>query len=281
MKSTEIILKKIKKELMSGELELPVLPEIALQIQKHVQDPEISLKKLAVFIQAEPALTAHYLCIANSPLFRGVERVEVLHTAIARIGLESVRNLALSFCARSLFKTRTLAFEELLQRIWEQSTYRAALSAILAKHCGLFNADRAMIAGLIQDIGALPIIDKLIEHEEIMDQPELVEDIIQRFGAQIGVMVLNKWYFDEEMVEVVRSREDWHRDKQEKPDLADLVLVARLHSFIGEKRSRKLPAINSTPAYSKLSCGELSVDQTLQLLEDAKQDVVEIQCLIR
>lgn len=271
---------KIQRELMSGQLDLPVLPEIAIRINKYIKDPDISLKVLARYIEAEPALTAHIMCVANSPLFRGVEKVEALQAALARIGLKSISDLVMTYCTKSLFKSRNAAANKLLKNTWQQSTYCGAIAATLSKKCNIFTPDRAMMAGLMQDIGSLPIIDKLSEYEEILQHPDLVAEIIERYSSQVGVQVLSSWYFDEEMIEVARAREDWFRDKQEQPDLTDLVIIAKMHTYIGTKKARSLPAIDTTPAYTKLPCGKLTPDQSLAILKNARQEISEIQQLL-
>lgn len=274
------IVLKIQKDLMSGQLNLPVMPEIALQIRKHANNPDISLKQLSSYIEAEPALTAHIMCVANSPLFRGVKKVEVLQAALTRMGLKSISDLVMTYCTKSLYKSRNPKADKLLKNTWQQSTYCAAIAATLSQKLNLFNSDRAMLAGLMQDIGTLPILDKLSDYPEILDDSALTEEIIQRYSSQVGVQVLTSWYFDEDMIEVVRERENWQRDQQGKADLTDLILVAKLHSYIGTEQGRSLPLIDSIPAFQKLPCGELTPDQSLSILSDAKQDIAEIQGLL-
>ncbi len=274
------IVLKIQKELMAGQLNLPVLPDLAIKIKKQIDNPDISMKQLATYIEAEPALTAHIMCVANSALFHGVEKVQVLQAAMTRIGMQSISNLAFSYCTKSLFKSRNRASNQLLKQTWQQSTYCAALSATLSKHCKLFDPDRALLGGLMQDIGSLPIIDKLSDYPDTLEDPALVDEIIQRYSSQVGIQILSSWHFDDDLIEVVRSRENWQRDEHAEPDLADVVNVARLHCYIGTEKAQQLPSINQIPAYKKLPCGELSPDQSLEILKDAKQEIAEIQKLL-
>jgi len=61
-------------------------------------------------------------------------------------------------------------------------------------------------AAMMQDIGALPIIQKLSRIPDIFNQPIEVNRIIEAYTAKVGALLLHKWNFENEMVEAVRSR---------------------------------------------------------------------------
>jgi hypothetical protein len=77
------------------------------------------------------------------------------------------------------------------------------------------------------------------------------------------------------MIEVARSRGNWLRDPQPSADLADLVLVARLHANIASGTGvQQSPRIDAVPAFAKLPLGDLRPDGSIALLHD-QQDTID------
>ncbi len=84
------------------------------------------------------------------------------------------------------------------------------------------------------------------------------------------------WNFESDMVEVARSRGDWLRNPRPAPELADLVLLARLHDSIVEGKANGLPRIDEVPASAKFPLGGVLPDSSLELLHDERESVNEI-----
>ena len=93
-------------------------------------------------------------------------------------------------------------------------------------------------------------------------------------------MLLAHWGFDEPTIEVARSRKDWLRDPGPAADLADLILVARLHEGIGSAAQKEQPHINEVPAFSKLPLGNVGPDESLEILKEAESDVQDVMKML-
>ena len=65
-----------------------------------------------------------------------------------------------------------------------------------------------MLAGLIHDIGALPIIKHAEDIPQLLDDEALLDNIIARAHTQIGKAMLSKWEFPEELIAVAEQHED-------------------------------------------------------------------------
>jgi HD-like signal output (HDOD) protein len=101
-------------------------------------------------------------------------------------------------------------------------------------------------------------------------KPAFVQELLSEYTGKISAMVLNAWEFDQAMVVVALDLENWWRDRGPKPELADLVLVARYHSYIGEPHFKKLPPLSQLPAFQKLNLGELGPEEGLIFIKEAK-----------
>ncbi len=58
---------------------------------------------------------------------------------------------------------------------------------------------------------------------------------------------------------------------------ADIVLLARLHSYVDTPQMRKCPPIYKVPAFKKIPVGELGPTKSLLILEQAKKDVAAVK----
>jgi len=271
---------QIYKDLESGKIELPTLPDLATKITGILKDPKTPIDEVSRIISIDPTLTAYLIKIANSPLYVGVDRCTDVQSAIIRLGYNSTRSLSMTFMMRSLFRPKLRKIKPFLEELWLNVSKLAALSSVLAAKCSDFDPEMALTAGMMQDIGALPIIQKLSRFPAVFEQKSEVDRIVDLYSARIGALILHKWNFQEDMVEVVRSRKDWMRDKSPKPDLADIVLLARLHSYVGTPQMRKCPPIYKIPAFKKFPIGDLGPTQSLLILEQANKDVDAVKQLL-
>ena len=94
--TVEIIQSEIDAAIDSDQLELPTLPEVALRIRDTAQKDDISPKELATVVSEDPALSARFIRIANSPVFRAIREIDDLQQAIGRIGIEYAANLIIN-----------------------------------------------------------------------------------------------------------------------------------------------------------------------------------------
>ncbi len=271
---------QVYREITSGAVQLPGLPDVAMQVRRAVADEQNDLNQVVRIIQADPGLAAHLVRIANSPLYRTRVPAESLASAVRCFGLEGTSNLVTGYILRGMYMSRSKVIRELLAEIWQQSVKVASISSVLASRCRGFDPHSAMLAGLLQEIGALPLLNRLEKTSRLtLDKNELRE-AVSSLTPQIGALLLEQWGFDPRYVEVARRRDAWDHDPAAPVDLADLVLVARLHSYIGTPRMHKFPRIDQVTAYAKLPVGELSPHMSLLMLDEAGQDIQEVRQLL-
>ncbi len=269
------LLARIVHDIFTDRANLPSMPDVALSIRRSMQQPDYSAASVARAIKSDPGTTAYLVRIANSALYRGAAAIEGIENAVVRLGLETTRNLVTAYALRAMFTTKSGVINQVMQTNWRASARRAALSSVIAAHCGTEDADRAMLAGLLQDIGVLPLL-RAIDVRGLSPDIGQLEQTLGAFASKVGVMLLEHWGFDEEMVEVARSRKDWWRDPEPSADLSDIVLIARLHASVGTPEMHEAPKINEVPAFAKLPLGDVGPDESLEFLREADADVSEL-----
>lgn len=96
------------EELAAGELEVPLLPEVATEVLSSTLDDKVTAARLAELIQQDQALAAHLLRVVNAPAFRGSVQIVALQQAIARLGMERIREIALTISLKGTLVTPDL-----------------------------------------------------------------------------------------------------------------------------------------------------------------------------
>ncbi|MEM1232456.1 MAG: HDOD domain-containing protein [Pseudomonadota bacterium] len=215
----------VNSALREDELELPVLPEVALNIREAAEKPSVSVQSLADVIAVDAGLVARLLKVVNSPMFRASRVIDELPAAISRLGLEYAANLATGVAMRQMFQATSEHVDRVLRSTWSHSSAVAALAGTLAKERTDLRMDQAMLAGLTHTIGALPILSWAEEHSHLISDSITLERVIARIHGSIGTMILQRWDFPEEIAMVPSQYQDVHR-KSDGADYTSVVTVA-------------------------------------------------------
>ncbi len=261
------------QDLLSGNLKLPSLPNVAHRIQQAFADDAVNAEKIGTLIQADPAITAKLIMIANSALYRGQAPIESLQQAVVRLGLETTRKQVMTYAVKELFQSDNATMKQLMQKFWKHSQHVACLSRLLANHLPGFDVEQAQLAGLIHDLGSVAILQYAQRDEQLCADPKLLLEAVERLRPQITGMLLNQWNFGPEFVTVGEECEDWFRNPADAPDLCDLVLIAQYHAFIGTPEQAKLPPISTLPAFAKLGMGDFDVKQIVEFLKRSRNEI--------
>lgn len=267
---------QLVQDLMEEKLELPSMPDIAVRVRQAVSDPDTGAPEVAKIIQADPVVAAQVMKAANSSLFAGTRPADSLTAAIIRLGLKNTREVVMAVTMRQVFKSANPLLNKRMVELWMHSTLVAAIAAVLARKLRGFSPDRALLAGLVHDIGIVPMLAHAHNYEELARDPGMLEATIQEHRGQVGGMILRRWNFPDDMVTVPLEAECWQREHAESGDYADLIIVAQLHAAGG---MGGLPAPTDVPAFGKLGLDQM-VNDGLSVLDEAREEVAEVQRLL-
>lgn len=148
MEKDEVIKFVLKSE------SLPTLPAVAWKLVSISSQEEIGMKEIANLVSKDASLSAKVLKIANSALYNFPVKINNVHQAASRIGLNAIRSLVLSFSFLSMkVKNGKDIFD--YEKFWERSLSNAVAAKLIVTESGKFNGEEVFIAGLLQDIGVL------------------------------------------------------------------------------------------------------------------------------
>lgn len=248
----EIFHNELLNDLNNGTLALPTLPEVALHVRDVVDDPEASATDLSEVIITDAALATRLLKVANSPLYRGRVEVDTIQMAVSRLGLKLVRSLVSCLVMKQMFQATSRNLDDRLHNLWEHTTDVSAICQVLARKHATIKSDVAMLAGLIHEIGILPILMKADEKPEILKDTAALNAVIENIHVAVGAQILRSWRFPESLVTAVAEQNNLTRDSENGPDIVDIVQVARLQSSINTDGALSEEELKKVPAFKKL-----------------------------
>lgn len=257
-----------------GKLIVPTLPDIAIRLRTAMQK-DIGISDAVKIVNMDPVVASRLIQIVNSPMYRTAIPISNCHDAINRLGLNITRNLVTSICMRNLYKSSKKHINEQIHNQWLQSIRVSSISQTLAGLTRKANPDEALLAGLIHNIGAVPV---LIFADSLPNTAYTLEDVqacIEITQSHIGAEILKRWQFPEALLNIPMQVESWYFDSGKQLTLSDIVLLAKFHSLLGTHAKQKLPPINTLPAFQKLGDNTLTADMSLQLLQNAKHQISE------
>lgn len=255
----------------ANKLILPSLPTVAFKL-KEAMKKEIGIREVVEIIQLDIPIVTKLIQVANSPLYAPTVPITNCLDAVNRLGLEATKNLVLSISLKQLFKCKDKQLMKGMQQVWKNSLYTSCLGFVLAEESGKINPDDALLAGLISDIGIIPLLHFAENYPE--DRPGFseLEKAMPFLKGPVGMLVLDSLGFSKQLSNIPQQSEDWFYDSNHF-DLTDTVIFAKLHSFFGSQKAKGLPYISSLPAYSKLKNGELNSTFSLSVLYKAQKRV--------
>lgn len=269
-------LQELLNDLEHNKLVLPTLPEVALRVRDKVDDEDATISEISKVIATDAALSARIIQIANSPLMRASKEIDNLDMAVNRLGMKLIRDMVISMVMEQMFQATSDVTDRKLREIWEHSTNVAAISHALASAFTKLSPEQAMLAGLVHDIGALPILTKAEDFPELLENEAELSLIIRKLHPKIGKAILQTWNFPAELVKVAAEHEDLSRDSAQV-DFVDIVTVANLQSYMGSNHPLAKQDLSDVPAFAKLGlCHDVNVIE----MEETADDIKETQRLL-
>ncbi len=183
--------------------DLPSLPHILVKLMEACHDESGSLEDIAEILTNDPSLCSKVLRLVNSAYYGLGSRVESIDQAVAYLGTNAVKNIAISSGVYQVYNSRKGDNAFNLKLFWWHSLKCALLSRIFAKEIGYGSLEEAFVAGLLHDIGKLVLwvnfSDKYTELiKKYENRPEMLAAGEGQLGAthsQIGAWLLDRWKF--------------------------------------------------------------------------------------
>lgn len=260
---------------------LPSLPAIAIKIIQEIRKDKSSVNELADIISFDPALTAKVLKVANSSFYGLSYKVDSIDKAVNILGLEVLKNIALSFIIVRGFKRNSV--DEFNQELFWKRSITAAVCADLMASRLKKRRDDTFVTALLMDIGVLVMYlsrpdDYLKVIDEKMISKASTTDVEKSvFGLdhqEVGSEILKAWGIPENIYTPIAYHHKIHEAAPEFGDTSEVLMLSDMASsvYYGKKSAEKLRMLNQL-LQNKLNISESDVNQ---LIDSIAEKTVEI-----
>ena len=192
---------------------LPQLPQVMLQLIRACGKEKTDIDEVTQIISRDAALTAKLLTIIASPHVNLAKQITTIKSAVVYLGLDTVRNIAISSSAMQFFKFSKVTDNFNINRFWYHSYKCAALARRIARAANQPNPDQYFLAGLLHDIGTLVLMSTFTEeYEEIearvnqgQNEIDAQTDILKTDGPKVSAWLFKQWGLDPMISDAVGS----------------------------------------------------------------------------
>ena len=224
-----LMLEDIARELKSVVV-FPTYFDAAMRLRKALQDPDISIARIANLVSVEPLVAAKLMHLANSALYISDSKpIRSLPAAITRLGVELVRTTAVAIAMNQILRAKDMAtFSDLTHALWQHSIRSAATARILARTYTRINPDEALLAGLVHDLGAFYMLYRASQYPELRERPESVKHLIMQWHEGIGVTLLGVLGMPDEIIQAIVDHDHPRAVPEPLQTLSDVVYVSNI-----------------------------------------------------
>jgi len=260
--------------------ELPTLPAVVPKLLSLMESTTSDASDVTDAISRDPALTSKILKVANSAYYGFPQSIKDLERAVALLGFNMVRSLALSTgILRSLPAGKKSSYFS-QKDLWLHSVAVATVIKELGKRFGQGgDHEYRFIVGLLHDIGMV-VLDQffnelfeqaLVEaHEQEKTELYLAERKVIGFDhGEVGAMLLSRWKFPD----VISNPIAVHHEPEEQEGSSS-VDVAMLR--IADTLSHELDSEKDVP----LKRPEIQ-DADLKTLHMKEKDIDEMKAYLK
>ncbi|WP_291491444.1 HDOD domain-containing protein [Desulfurella sp.] len=267
--------KKFLIQNIIDEVNLEAFPQAANQILNLLNDENVSIYSLSKVVSHDSYIAATLIRLANSPFYGVKNKVTDLMHAISIIGLESVKRLVLTICARSIFKD----YDEFDKLLWEHMIGVATVSQAISFKFNLFNENISYVAGLLHDIGKTVMYkSKQINYKTVIEQIDSSDNLLSidlendLYGfnhCDVAKELLGLWNFDNLIVEAIYLH---HSEKFDNTDIGKLSAIVNFSDFvtnwlsIGRIKPYRVVPLQNLESFKFLKIHINSIDSFLQEL---------------
>jgi HD-like signal output (HDOD) protein len=277
MADTTSLIDIMQEHLTSEQLQLPVFPPLALQLQNLLHRENANINQIAAMIAEDQAVASHLLRVANSAFFAGLSKVSTIKDAILRLGCQQVTSLVLLVTQQQQYRSQHKFLSMYIGSLWKHAASCAMGTKWLAERLGYrAMAQEAFLAGLLHDIGKLFLL-KVLENIHTAGKYNLnlskpvVSEVLESMHTLQGALLLEQWNLPELYCEVART----HHQEEYDANNAILAMVRLVNGAchklgIGLQHDPTLVLAATTEAQT-LEVPELLLAELEIMLEDAME----------
>jgi putative nucleotidyltransferase with HDIG domain len=218
---------------------MPSLSTTVGKVMEICSRTDASPNELNKVISLDPVLTGQVLKLINSAYYSLVNKVTSLTRAITMLGMNTVKNMALSTAI-----IRTVAGAKKSKalptaKFWAHSIGAGVSAKLLGEAKGLSIQEREelFLGGLLHDLGKVPFGDEYIEALNIarfeqLPLKEVEVDVMGIDHQEVGLMIADKWKLNQVITRCIGYHHDTDTLTGESRQQVALVALGNIYTNI-------------------------------------------------
>ena len=278
------VLATLTDDIKNNKLELPSPPDILIKVRSVTSSPNTTIDHIVELVNQDPHISGRLIKVANCALFGSRNHVSSVKSAISRLGLPRVQNLIVGLSiAQNIMKSKTQGLEQHFNQSWQLSNRVAAISYVLAQHKSDIDPEQALLAGMVHNIGTLPLVLRLNHIPELKTNAKVLtmvaDVVIPKLYPKAGKLVMESWNFSPDIANIALSHCDLHRESDGAVSLDDIVLIAHQLSTLDDYTliENKRPELIDSSIFKKLWTSreeaEAELNNYREEIDQMKQDI--------
>lgn len=179
------------------------------QVVKLLSTPRCSAEEVAKAVGQDHGLALKVLRIANSSAYSRGDHVDTVHKAVLRIGLEQIRDTALSIGVVEQFSDLGSGERLTAPFFWEHSIAAGLIASEIAHALKQPDSGLAFTTGLLHDLGRVILAEVLgetyqkvlaVASELLLPLEEVEARLLTATHAEVMEQVLRAWHFPKELI---------------------------------------------------------------------------------
>ncbi|MCP4713966.1 MAG: HDOD domain-containing protein [Deltaproteobacteria bacterium] len=264
------------RDVLEMSRDLPTLPHILLKLLNICSKDDVGINDLAQIIRQDPSLCSKMLRLVNSAFYGMPQRITNFDQALALLGMDTIKNVAISASVFQVFYGRQQIESFDLKLFWWHSLNCAVIAELISRKIDFPHPEEAFLAGLLHDIGKLVLLDNYpgqypaVLAETWRGKP-LCDAEQKQLGlshADTGFWLINRWQLQSFIADAVL----YHHEPSERIEHA-LPLVKIIHAANGLCADQ--PGAKADKEISGQILG-INADDVESILTEAQERVSQI-----
>ncbi len=212
------------------------IPQIALKIIRMIQDDDCTMAEIGKEIRQDQVISAKTLNLCNSAQFGLKSRVDSIDHALVLLGEKRLLMFVVSASLEIIFSESSQGYSLCKGGIFQHALGTAMLSGELAEFTGRSAPDIAYTAGLLHDIGKVPLDQYMTPatpyfyraaHEEGRELCKVEKERFDITHTEAGALLGERWTLADNLIDAI-SHHHYPEEATVDKDLVTIVYLADL-----------------------------------------------------
>ncbi len=262
--TTDNIEQALIQKLDKGEVELPLLPQVASQVMALAGDATADAAKLSALIHQDQALAAHVLRIANSPAYMPRSPVVSLQHAVAMLGINLLSEIAFTASLKT-GAFQVPGHEDHIKLLWRHSLASGSFGKEVARMRRV-NVETAYLCGLLHGIGKPVVLRTVANLAKELKSPvdkAMMEQLLEGYHTRVGSLIAEKWGLPKQVAEAIAYYTDYDHATSFRQECLLTCVANRMatHLLVPDQLSEE--ELREHPVFADLNLYPNDIDQLL------------------